>query len=161
MNSFPSDVPSHFAPFHHWLDDLKEQSNLAYPEGGMNWQVNFSKRKSDLDRMTFAAIEGPSQFGTERRINEINKMWSRFYWQAAGFLGSLQNLTNARDWDNEERRLTFNHIKDVEFVVPLFISARASGYFFSSEEDPVGMRIKCISLFGKRVLEHDAFWSID
>ena len=161
MANFPSRVLSHFAPFHVWLDELMGRSDFAFPEGGVTWRVDSSKRKSDLDKKILRSLKDKKLFCSPENISDINLMWSRFYWNAAGFCGSLQNLTRSEEWSKEEDKLTFSYLKTVEFVSTLFVSAHASGYLVSFEENPVGMEIYCVTLFGNRVLEHRVYWSID
>ena len=161
MGNSSSNVLSHFAPFHEWLDEIVKLSDLAFPEGGMNWRVNFSKRKSDLDNKILSVLKDKHQFSSLENTKKINMMWSKFYWNAAGLGWSLQNLSLTEEWSAEEAKLTLDHLRTVDFVAALFVSAQANGYWISCEEDPVGMKISSVTLFGKRVLEHDIYWSVD
>lgn len=136
-------------------------SDQAFPEGGMSWKVDFSKRTSDVGKEVLAAIKDKQEFSSLENTKDISLMWSRFYWNAAGFGGSLQELVLPEEWSVEEANLTRDYLENVEFVAALFVSAQASGYWFSFEDDPVGMAINSVTLFGNRVLEHSVFWSID
>lgn len=162
MSSFPSNILTHFAPFHEWLDEIVALSGHAFAQGGMNWRVDFSKRTSDVDKGGVSALKDSQQFSSPENINDINLMWSRFYWNAAGLGGSLQNLASPEEWPAEETKLTLDHLKTVEFVAALFSSAQASGYWVSFEENRgSSMKINTSTIFGKRVLEHSLFWSVD
>ena len=161
MGDYPPNVLAHFAPFHEWLDEVRKLSCRPFPEGGMNWKVDFSKRKSHLNKNIRSALKDKKQFSSVESINDINLMWSRFYWNAGGLGGALQMLTTPQEWSAEQTRLTLEHLKTVEFVTDLFASAQASGYWVSCEEEPDWMMINSIALFGNRALEHRVFWSID
>ncbi len=127
----------------------------------MNWRVDFSKRKSDVDKKVLSNLKDWRQFSSLENTKDISLMWSRFYWAAAGLGGSLQSLVLPEEWSAKETKLTQDNLKNVEFVAALFVSAQASGYWFSFEEDDNGISIDCVTLFGKRVLEHSVYWSID
>lgn len=161
MSRFPPNILSHFQPFHDWLDEVVRLSNVAFPEGGVDWRVDFSKRKSDLDNQMLVSLVDKQRFSGFENTRVFKRMWSKFYWNAAGLGGSLQDLTLPDEWSAAENKLTLNYLHEVEPVAALFVAAQASGYWVSCEEDPVGMRVKSVTLFGSRVLEHDVHWSID
>ncbi|MGB0968816.1 MAG: hypothetical protein ACPGUX_11565, partial [Halocynthiibacter sp.] len=132
-----------------------------FPEGGMKWRVDFSKRKSDLDKRVLPDFKGIQQFSSRENLHDISLMWSRFYWNAAGLGGSLQNLVLPEEWSEEESKLTLGYVKTVEFVAALFASAQASSYWVLCEDNPGELAIYSATIFGNRVLEHSIYWSID
>jgi len=161
MGNFPSNILSHFAPFHAWLDDLAELSDRAYPEGGVQWRVDFSKRKSDMDKVVLSDRKHRWQCNSPESSKDFNKMWSRFYWNAAGLGGSLQDITLPEEWSAEEIKLTSDYLKAVECMASLFASAQASHYWISFDEDPCWMMINSNTVFENGVLEHSVYWSVD
>lgn len=161
MANIPKPIASHFEPLHEMLTRLSAQSNAAWTQGGVVWSYEFQKRAASTLRADGDGSAWTNVRSQDAHLREYSKSWAELIWRAQGDLGDLINIAGGPEWEDEESRLIAERKDQAEWVIKFFETSGANRVRMSFRKDESSMAVDCFSTFGRDVLIHKVYWSID